>query len=107
MTRRVHLPQDLCHQALDAAIHEGFPEVIRIVRLFKNGQADLLDAEGEHLLSFARFLVLRAELHYPHWDDSGATHSQHDEDMFHAINMGLHEKIVSSLAHAFPKLFGD
>jgi hypothetical protein len=95
MTRPVHLPHDIWSEAFQSAIHEGFPEVIRILRGFRDGGADLEEGEAAHLLEFARFLRLKALLHFPYWDDSEPRHSQEHEDCFHEVNMGLHEKLFA------------
>lgn len=104
MTKSVYLPHDIREQALQAAIQDGFPEVIRILRLFRGGSADVTADEAAHLIEFARFLVRRAELHYPYWDDSRTPYVQEHEDAFHEVNMGLHEKLVSYISSTFPEL---
>jgi len=74
------------------------------LRLFRGGTADLTAEEASHLLAFARFLVSRAELHYPYWDDSRTPHLQEHEDAFQDINMGVHEKLLSYVTTIFPEL---
>lgn len=104
MMQSIHIPQDICDEALQLAIHDGFPEVIRVLRSFKNGNAELSHKEAFHLLEFSKFLRLRASLHYPYWDDSEAPHSNEHEDNFHEVNMGLHEKLIAYLGESMPGL---
>lgn len=104
MTKSVLIPPDICEHALLVAIQESFPEAIRILRLFRAGSADLTSDEAAHLIDFARFLVRRAELHYPYWDDSRTPYLQEHEDAFQDVNMGLHEKLISCVGVTFPEL---
>lgn len=104
MKAQVHLPPDLWNEALQVATHDAFPEVIRILQLFQTGAAELSEAEATHLRAFARFLLQRAALHYPYWDDSQQPYVADHEDSFQEVNMGLHEKLLSSIGSAFPNL---
>ena len=104
MTRAVFLPPDLCESALDIATHESFPEITRILRLFHAGSAELTSHEASNLVEFARFLLHRAELHYPSWHDSRTPYLQEHEAAFQHINMGLHEKLISYIGSTFPEL---
>jgi hypothetical protein len=104
MTANVFIPPDLCEHALQLATHESFPEIVRILKLFKEGSAELQVDEARGLLEFARFLVQRAELHFPYWDDSRAPYLREHEEGFQEINMGLHEKIFSYIGSSFPDL---
>jgi hypothetical protein len=104
MTATVFLPQEIWEQALQIAIHEAFPEVIRVLRLFRNGSADLKSEEAASLVDFSRFLLHRAELHFPYWDDTRVPYSQDHEDAVHEINMGIHEKLCSHIGSCFPEL---
>ena len=104
MTASVFLPPDLCEHALQLATQEAFPEIIRILRLFDNGSAELNINEASSLLDFARFLVQRAELHFPYWDDTRAPFSREHEEAFQEINMGIHEKLFSYIGSSFPEL---
>ena len=107
MRKQIHIPHDLCNEALQVAVHDGFPEVIRILKSFQNGVAELNSREASHLLDFARFLQQRARLHYPYWDDSESPHDPEHEDNFHEVNMGLHEKLVFYIGSEFPDLIGS
>jgi hypothetical protein len=102
MKRQIHIPQDICYEALQVAIHDGFPEVIRILKSFRDGTADVSTREASHILEFAKFLRQRASLHYPYWDDSQLPHSTEHEDNFHEVNMGLHEKLISHIGDPGP-----
>lgn len=104
MKAQIHLPPDLWNEALQIATHDAFPEVIRILKLFQGGAAEISETEAAHLRDFARFLLKRAALHYPYWDDSQQPHSNEHEDSFHEINMGLHEKLLSAVGSAFQGL---
>lgn len=104
MTKSVFLPPDLCEHALQAATYEAFPEITRILQLFAGGSAELTDDEASELVEFARFLVRRAELHYPYWDDSRTPYLPQHEDAFQSVNMGLHEKLISYVGSVFPEL---
>ncbi|MEY4583114.1 MAG: hypothetical protein RL701_7817 [Pseudomonadota bacterium] len=104
MTKAVFLPPDLWEDALQTATQESFPEIIRILRLFQSGTAELTSDEASALVEFARFLVGRAELHYPYWDDSRTPYLQEHEEAFQDVNMGLHEKLVSYIGSIFPEV---
>jgi hypothetical protein len=104
MTVSVFMPPDLCEHALQLATHEAFPEVMRVLKLFRSGSAELNAAEASCLLEFARFLVQRAELHFPYWDDSRVPYSREHEEGFQEINMGIHEKMFSYVGSCFPDL---
>jgi hypothetical protein len=97
MSNFAGLPSDVWQEAYNAAINEGFPEVIRILLKVHDGAAEMAPQERAHLMEFARFLQLKAELHFPYWDDSATPHSPEHEDAFHAVNMGLYEKLASAL----------
>ena len=104
MTASVLLPPDLCEHALELATQEAFPEIIRILGRFENGSAELSLNEASSLLDFARFLVQRAELHFPYWDDAREPFLREHEEAFQQINMGIHEKLFSYIGSSFPEL---
>jgi hypothetical protein len=100
----VHLPPDVCEHALELATREAFPEIVRILRVFQNGSGELSLTEASRLLDFARFLVHRAALHFPYWDDTREPFSSEHEEAFQQINMGIHEKLFSYIGSSFPEL---
>jgi hypothetical protein len=104
MTSSVFLPPDIRSEALQVATNEAFPEVMRILKVFRNSSADLNADEASCLLDFARFLVLRADLHFPYSDAGRVPYLREHEDAFQDINMGLHEKLFHYVGSAFPDL---
>lgn len=96
-TYTVHLPAAVVDEARAIAVHENFPEVLRLLNGSRAEARELTPDEVEHLRTFATYLRLRAELHYPCWDDSRPGYVPADEDAFHEVNMGLHEKLQSAL----------
>ena len=93
--------------AISLAAHDAFPEVIRILMLFRECRADLTLEEAATLLDFARYLVARAHLMYPYRDGASTPFLEQHEEMFHWVMMGLYEKLTSELYPVFPELFKD
>jgi hypothetical protein len=83
--------------ALDLALANGFPGVVRILGLFSGAGMDLEAAEIDHLRRLAEWIRYGADLHFPYWDDDRPNHDPSHDDCFQTINMGLHEKLKSTL----------
>jgi len=99
MNASPQLSAEVWREAYQAAINDGFPEAIRILLKIREGNTPLDGTEREHIVHFARYLQLKAELHFPYWDDSRAPYSKEHEDSFHAVNMGLYEALISTFAN--------
>ena len=106
-TRTLFLEPDLRESAISLAVHDSFPEVIRILMSFRESRAELTLGEGRTLLDFVRYLVARAALMYPYRDEDRTPYLEQHADMFHGVNMGVHEKLASELYSVFPELFTD
>ncbi|HEY0684844.1 MAG TPA: hypothetical protein VGD45_21080 [Steroidobacter sp.] len=48
MREQIQIPQDICAEALQVAVYDGLPEVIRILNFFQDGAAGLNSRETAH-----------------------------------------------------------
>src|SRR5207249_6383291 len=90
-------------EAYAIALHEGFPEVLRLITFAPDG-LELTTEEAGHLLKFATMLRLKAELHFPYWDDARPDHVPSHEDCLHEVSMGIYEKLQSYIRSVFQEL---